>query len=467
MKALYFPLGMFLLYFFTAAGYVDTIDATPSVETARALYQRGTLSFPSSHSWPTVFQPAPQKPGDFVSKMGLTFPLLYFGPTVIGLNLGTTLQSQNRWIEFFVSLVNPLLTSLLLFFCYSIFLAKGFSNKRALALSFLLGTTTLLWPYSKTCQREILQALCLVGMFWSIKKDKPFASGIFFSLGLLTKLAWVLPALPVVLLSLLTWKNSPRLRIFILTASVGILVYFLHAKLIWGSIGGTGYSSDTLSPLGGFWSTPFLTGVHSQLTSLDTGLLFLSPALFLVIFAALKKFFEKNWKTTDSLLLSSFLLQVFFYARWQDPLGGDTLGPRYLLVVLPLLAFLLEPGFIQSFSRPFARVLATLLLFTSFLLQFVFVSVKPQQFHTLKYASHGSLTQSQILTHTKFFFHKIKGKPEIYSATDFGSEVEEKIDLTEHRSFTGFNFWWAHLLRRKDSPPSSKIGLSSEPFPQG
>lgn len=157
----YFFLALF--YLFCAAGYVDSSDATPSVETAIQLVDHGTFAMTELGHSDRMFY-THGKAGCTYSKMGITFPLLYTVPVLLAKMLAPLFPDKRLLIGFLVSLINPIITACIILLLY-VFFRRRHGIPHAIAIIAVAGLGTLLLPYSKTCHREPLQALCLLGSF--------------------------------------------------------------------------------------------------------------------------------------------------------------------------------------------------------------------------------------------------------------------------------------------------------------
>ncbi len=95
-----------------------------------------------------------------------------------------------------------------------------------------------------------------------------------------------------------------------------------------------------------FNTAHLVDGLNVMLFSADRGLFFYSP-VFLFLPYGIYKFHNHKIKL---LIMSIALLNLFFYASYDDPWGGWSFGPRYLLLTMPLFTILLLPV-IESLIR--------------------------------------------------------------------------------------------------------------------
>jgi hypothetical protein len=455
--ALTFFLLLTIFFLFCASGYIDTIDATPSVATAKSLLENGNLIVDVPSPDRTVYFRSQSSDGKkvWLSKMGLLFPVLYYPMVVAGRSLSLVLNlPEDYLIGFFVSLVNSLITALIALCLFYFFTKRGFEHKTAMGLAALAVTATLLFPYAKTCQREPLQALLILCAFVGLYSSRETYSivslsfsGLFAGLAILAKPSSAVALVPLMFL-LKPFLRANRLAAFLVPFCVVFGTQLLFNSIYTGDFLSFGYSQDTTRLNGLAWKTPLLTGVWKQLFSSDTGLLFWNPILLLLPFLFLKS----KWKLWDTTVTFSILLMVLFHARWWSPVGDRSLGPRYLVGILPLFFLFLSPERLSLYSKRF-RPLGIVIALTAVALQIPHVTVKAQQYHEMRRISSNELSTPHWLANIKLFLHKLHQEEERYEAKLFGANDDSVIQLKSSRSLQGFNFWWSHLTRLERYSP--------------
>lgn len=461
-----------LLYLVSAAGFVDTIDADPSIETAKSLLDSFSPFVRIPYANPHLYARHPN--GTVVSKLGLTTPILYLIPVALGREISDRFQlTEKVAIDFCVSFVNSFVTAAIVTLLF-LFFREYLSPGSAAFLAFLVAFSTLLFPYAKTAHREPLQALCLLSAYFFAKRGKwegCFLSGLSILLAILTK-----QILAVCLFPLGVWiwvcKTSKERVLFLIPLLFGALTYFLIGRQLFGSPWGTGYSAAVMDPTSHIWSVPFLTGMGAQWISLDTGLLIFNPILLLILGLWIAKMRNRRWGSFDSVVVITIVLQTMVHARWVTPTGGSALGPRYLVAVLPLFFLAIDFDVWAKLPRRFLIAVAIPCVF----FQFVNVGVKAQQYWTLKQfaftqrvrpedywsgflwsrpdedriissISGVELSFPHPLANLEFFLNKLQRREERYRLSNFGSQSSRVIDLGAFRSLQGFNFWWLHIAR--------------------
>ena len=437
------------VYVLSAAGYLDTIDADPSLDAAKALLDRGSFRFFPDRIDSRIHTRA--KDNGCFSKLGLAMPFLYIPAVILGRGAAKLLgRKAETIVRFLVSLVNSILTAANIALLYFFFLETGSSPEVARAIALTTAFATLLFPYAKTDHREALQGLSLTGTLVFAALGLQIAEGHYFFLsglsagiGLLTKLAMIVPLLPAIgFASFLCARVSVALLPYLLLP-IGIagMAWLIFAKNAYGSFFETGYSEGVNRLRGPVWPTPFFRGLHIQLFSLESGLFFYSPILLIPVRAFIEKMWYGNLSALDMVIFLVFILRAALYARWKTPNGHECLGPRYLVATIPLLAMLLNGAPLP------ATVVWLPLLAWSAVLQVVHVAVKAQQYCTMREFSPGERGLPHWIANLKIFAHKLAGKEECYRLRDFGFSCDTKIDLSPYRSLIGFNIWWMHGLR--------------------
>ncbi len=85
-----------------------------------------------------------------------------------------------------------------------------------------------------------------------------------------------------------------------------------------------------------------LSGMKTLLLSHDRGLFYYSP---IFLFALIGAYIFGIHKAYNWVIMSMFLFNVLIYASYDDPWGGWSFGPRYLIVTFPLLCVLCGAAF--------------------------------------------------------------------------------------------------------------------------
>lgn len=448
-------------YLLSAAGYVDHWDAKPSIDTARALVERGSLAVlePVTPSENFTFYMSNEW-GRF-SKMGIIHPLLYVLPVLLGKAAHSVGFPERTATDILVSLVNSVLTALMVALLFLWFERRGQPRKTAIALALVAGFATSLWPYAKTCLREPAQALCLVIAYLAAGTDlfprrmAPWITGTSIAAAFLCKQALILPGIPVLAYALIRYSHMSLRTWLGLVVPVGIAgaLHLLYWSVLMHRFYPAGYGERVLRiGTGAAWSTPFLKGLYLQWLDPRYALFLYSPAICLLALLCWSSF--RRTEGRDGPLVICVGLSVLWHsglhAMWEDPLGGAYAGSRFLGAILPLLLMLASELDWRRVWSSKMKAPVVVLLMLSVSVQIVQVSVKLHQYPSMKALTRNAKSDSWIApwrANTLLFAHKLSGEPEKYRATRFGGPDTE-IDLHPHRSLHGVNFWWAHAYRR-------------------
>lgn len=93
---------------------------------------------------------------------------------------------------------------------------------------------------------------------------------------------------------------------------------------------------DEKSAIGFFKTRNLYNGFYIHFLSLDRGMLFFAPAIFVGIFG-LALLYRSNQRFAG-LILGSIGINILLYSMWGDPQGGWAFGSRYLIPTYALLA---------------------------------------------------------------------------------------------------------------------------------
>lgn len=155
-------------------------------------------------------------------------------------------------------------------------------------------------------------------------------------------------------------ENIVGLFLFSLSASLVIAIQLSVNNYLYGSPFSTGYGEA------GF---PYLTSpkILYTLFSSERGLLVWSPILSFALIGLY--WFIKKSRLIGSLLVFSFLVQVYIVSSWTDPSQGDSFGNRILLnsniiLALGIMQFFKET---KGYQKLFLGIFALLILLNGIL----------------------------------------------------------------------------------------------------
>jgi len=262
---------------------------------------------------------------------------------------------------------------------FSVLRKLGVSLRVSIGMALALTLSTFLLPYFKMFMREPILALCLLGACGYLlpgpknrNNDRALiVAGIFTGYGILTKLAFAINLLPLLVY---IYRNdnkdlSGRLRevlLFLIPVFIlGLGGTMMYNFLRFGNPMNIGYAGGTS------FTTPVFVGLYGLLLSPGKGILWFAPMLFLLIpsHGVFRKKFPRETYLIAVLFLANLLLSSV-YVAW----GGDgSWGPRYLAPLLPLI-FLPVSLYLDQATRTIKRIALTLALF-GFIIQLGGISI--------------------------------------------------------------------------------------------
>ncbi len=301
-------------------------------------------------------------------------------------------------------------TTNMLFFLICLKLGRRLDS--AFILVLILGTTTMVWPYTQTLFSDPTLATCWLLAIYSLlhfrdTNQKVFlgVAGAAIGFAFLDKVvaAYAIPLFTLYFLHLL-WKQhlksnsgTPFLSKYIafpifcfltpLFLMIGLFLYYNYVRFGQGfSFGYSNFNSyDARDTIFGF-NVPFLAGLHGQLLSSGKGFFFYNPSC-LLIFLGWKNSFLKNKAET---ILIAFLIggSLAIYSSWFAWHGDWCWGLRFLSCMPPFFLLIAGPFLdnliikIKSKSSVFLPTvsLASILVVISFGVQILGTSIKSNDY---------------------------------------------------------------------------------------
>ncbi|MCD4653197.1 hypothetical protein K8T06_04620 [bacterium] len=268
-----------------------------------------------------------------------------------------------------ISLMNPLLAALTAILVALIALNLGISSPNHYCLALLFGLSTMMWHYAGLGM-EVLQTAVLTATVWGAIRFRFTGKLKFLIITLILILAlpnckkhsaiFVLPLLIYLIWSI--YRHSPEKanRIVLAVSTVGLLgTLIMMGSMIMRFRADPNLFSHLLGSLlsGGFKSIDLIFGLT---LSPGEGLLVFNPLLWFAI-PAWGVFYRKH--KAEALLfmgLSGILLIVL----WRIPyvLIDEEWGPRYLLVILPLMFVAGASGILKRRTRTMKTIFIVVLI---------------------------------------------------------------------------------------------------------
>lgn len=345
--ALALALASFGLYGLTMGNLVGYESETAAV--AEGLVKQGQLRV-LPHT-PLTDQGTAGRGGRLYSRTGLTQPVLEAPFYWVGEQFDEIGSSgaNYRWRLALLRLYNPAMAALAVVAIFALLILRGVPDRRAIVVSGLAATASLLWPYSKIGMETTLMAMLALSFCaaaWTARRP----SGIRFALagaacGLTANskpygALLLLGVLPLLAGALLSVPRERRLRMVAAFAAPVIVAVVAIGWYNWYRSGSVSNFVDT------FEGSP----VSAPISAIG---LFLSPGKGLVFYSPLVVLGLLGWRglaRSDRPLALGVLLAVAVNTVviaisivWSD----ETWGPRYLvpsawLLLLPIAWWVVE-----------------------------------------------------------------------------------------------------------------------------
>ena len=266
----------------------------------------------------------------------------------------TTARDENgiRWVA---SQLNVLVTALTVVLVYltAFLLVRG--QVASVTTAFIYGFGTLAWPYSGTFFSEPLASLFVLAALYLLLVDEPnggnppsmtraVCAGLCLGLATCAHVTAALFA-PVFLLYAAypifhrrnerpAWALSAGFAVGL--GVVLILLGFYNFERF-GSFLETGRTVDPRAVVEfdyGVFTSPF-QGLYGLLLAPNKGLLLFAPIVVLAVFAWPRM--HRQYPILANMLAGAVVFRILFIASRSDWHGGFSLGPRHLVMVLPLV----------------------------------------------------------------------------------------------------------------------------------
>jgi len=375
-------LGLFLafigLYFLTYRGAPISGDELALFSTTESIVKYGEFKIYSSYF---LYPGDPGNPWRTSVHEPLQFLIdipLYYGAL------------KSNWLGMLhtVWLSNIFITAAIGTLFYFIGLSLGYRARTAIFSAVIVGTTTMLYPFTQTHFREPLAGFfILTAYFFAIQLRKNwtwhYIAGVIIAsfAAIFTKEAMYF-ALPSTMI--LAFPTTEQLKDQVLRhrlAIMGAITLFIFFILIFGAreiFGINRFGADDYLTRANRSSTDYLlTVIGAFFFSPGRSLWATSPILLLAIPGTFMMLKRGNWRLSIASW-GFFILLTFGYGLggW-DWHGGFGWGTRYLLPVIPLMGLLILPTVEWFFSRDFKTVVVAGIAILSLLVQFGGLLVNP------------------------------------------------------------------------------------------
>jgi len=246
---------------------------------------------------------------------------------------------------FFTSLINPIVSALIVVMFFLCCFQISESHKKALTGTLVLGLGTIIWPYSSTYWTQPIVTLCILSSFYFTlisSQRKKFVyllfAGLFAGYAFITRFDTIMVIPWLILYVILSqWTLKKSMLKSVLMFAIPVLLFML-LQMLWnyyrfGSFLQTGAMHQVL--FRGSFKANLLISIPAHLVSLNRSIFIFSPPLILFFFA-IKNFFKQH-KNTAIILLGIILTNIIFFSKftfWQAPLSW---GTRFLVPITPFL----------------------------------------------------------------------------------------------------------------------------------
>lgn len=337
-----FLCGLFAL---TAPGALNAVDTWRCLGEAAAIVEQGTLRFDDldpdvvGRDIERALQPVSQARRIGVCKYGIAHQAAYVPVYLASKAAAAVLGERPLDVAPFVSaFVNPLAGALLGGFLLATLGHLGFSRPAGLLATGCVGVGSFLWPATGVSYGDPYQAAAVAAVLLAAVRARVRGTAVDLALlgaacafSVLTKSANA-PITAVLALVAMRDRTS-FLRVALHLAPWALGAVAVHGLVAWARFGDpleSGYT-ETL-----FGHTAVLEGLRILFVSPARGLLWFFPVFPLGVVGlllGLRAGHRLPWP-----LLAAVPVHVAVYVTFQDVHGGHCLGPRYLLVLLPVLA---------------------------------------------------------------------------------------------------------------------------------
>ena len=409
-----------------------------------------TLLIDPPHLPATTNFPEINKGGKIYSKYGLGLWLVFVPQVCVGKTLAYFIQVEERvLIDCLVSLTSPLFGILGLIFFRKILSNLGASSIKSNFALITLGISSFYWKYSTIDFSAIMQACSLLGVFYYFSSSK---SGRLLFVSFWISFLISIKVIYVIFIPIFTFytiyinrglnfhkKISMIFQLYSFVAPMG-LILIIYNYFRYQNIFETGYGSESAMFSFQYFKRDFIP----YLFSVDRGLLFYNPLLFISLFGY--KLIPAKHNIYLLLLVSIVIIWYVLMCFWQSFSGDYAWGNRFLVPILPLI--FIPVAFIPT-NKKIINVLTFLLILISTLIQFSASFTKVNEITEIQLKLQDSPkheNSSQIMTGLNLFYLKLFTSKAVYSADEFVADNSDVINLSKYESFNGFNIWVVHLL---------------------
>jgi hypothetical protein len=330
-------------------------------------------------------------------------------------------EVRRRPSAFFVGLINPLVSALLIVVFFGTVRVITHSLERAAVFSVVLGLGTIVWPYSTTYWKQPLASLCLFGALSLLVRGlerrglrNAALSGLLVGFAFLTRYETALMLLSFCLFIVIAHYSSIRKMFRLLIAHIGSFSISVILLMCWnfyrfGSVFETG--AEHQANFSASFKADLLLTLPANLISLNQSIFLFSPPLVL-FFLGIVPLLKKS-RALAIAVTSISLTGLILYSKFTLWDASASWGPRFLVCLTP---FLLIPAATIQLDSRWRRTLVVGLLVAGALVQLVPALVPYQHAAVSEYFKDADVpqsyyTKSEIVPH---FHQLLAGKVELW-----------------------------------------------------
>ena len=249
-----------------------------------------------------------------------------------------------------------------------------FNEKTSVFVAFAYAFSTISWPFATYFfQSDVSAMLDLLAVYLAIRMARSGSSGLSVAipcgaaLGAALTVDYINGVLVPIVSVFLLYTFRKELAGFakgfvalLVTSAVGLVLLALYNQAAFGNpFVTTEQAYQHASSIFGNFSYPILNGLYLDLFSPLRGVFVYCPILFLGVvgFYYIPK--RREMEAEGLLLAACFVGILLPYSMWQDAVGGEGFGPRFLIAAIPFL--LLPSGFLIEAERRGVAALAYVL----------------------------------------------------------------------------------------------------------
>ena len=374
------------IYVLIASGHYGG-DAINNYLVTKSLAERGSLSISKDmldiEDLKIDAVGTPGRDGQLFSHFGLGMPLLQMPFYLLGLLISLLVPKlSGSYITFFtVSFTNTVISAVnaLLIFCIAT--AMGSNRRRAAALSFIYGISTMAIVYAKVGFIEPAMVMFMLISFYLLVLNRGtasgrgvFLSGLCFGLMFFTRIHSIilLPSF-ILYLSTISKRRWRDLAMFLIGPAAFLAVVLSLNYYQFGAVFATGYGAGPYvnTNTGGIASIirlicqggRALKALYYYLLSTGKGIFLYNPVIILSVFCI--RAFWKQHRDEAIFILTALAIQLVFFSSMFIRGSIFSWGPRYIFPAVPLMVIML----IGCLDSPVKRLSAFFLAVIGLLIQ--------------------------------------------------------------------------------------------------